>query len=148
MESNLWKGVKNNCLLFLDYFWYLFWFIFKQNRVFLKGFCLKTIQSKIKWADSPGPPVSPPKWLDRTGSARLSRPLHSLSLSVETLTLSPLATRVANASLAQLRWALARSAAALWRFCFGPLRPTSWPLGFVGIASHRRHRLRAPPLWI
>jgi hypothetical protein len=85
------KRAKNNCLLFLVYNWYFSGFIFKQIMVFLKGFWLKTIKSKIKRsADSLGPLVSLPRWFDRTGSARPSRPPHSLPLSVETLTLSSL----------------------------------------------------------
>jgi hypothetical protein len=35
-------------LSFLVYFWYFFGFTFKQIRVFLKGFWLKTIKSKNK----------------------------------------------------------------------------------------------------
>jgi hypothetical protein len=136
------KRAKNNCLLLLVYFWYFFWFILKQIRVFLKGFWLKTIKSKIKrWTDSPGPPVSPPRWLDRTGSARLSPPPHSLSLGRNP---NPTLSGDSHRRRAP-RPASVRFVAALWRFRFASLRSTFWPWGFVIPASNRR---RAPPLWI
>jgi hypothetical protein len=56
------KRAKNNCLLFLVYFWYFSGLFLNRLGFFLKVFDSKQLSQKIKrLADSPGPPVSPPR---------------------------------------------------------------------------------------